>query len=80
MESITLYQLYDDGSYVTMIFSAVRNEQMFLSNTMNFSISELGQIMHWANHSEVKVLSENSEENWFQLLLTERLAAFGKKC
>lgn len=81
MESITLYQLYDDGSYVTMIFSATRNEQMFLSKTMNFSISELEQIMHWVDHSEVKVLSENSgEKDWFSLLMKERLSAFGKTC
>ena len=79
MQSITIYQLYDNGSRVTMSFNAVREGQMFLSRVMNFNISELEQIMHWAEHSEVKVLSDSCDEqkNWFQILSVERKATLG---
>ena len=55
---ITIYQLYDNGSFVSLNFDAIRDGEMFLSEIMNFNVSELGKIIHWSSHSEVKVPAE----------------------
>lgn len=78
---ITIYQLYDNGSFVSLNFDAIRDGEMFLSDIMNFNVSELGKIIHWSNHSEVKVPAEAvlntpyEQNDWFRILSTERKAA-----
>lgn len=82
---ITVYQLYDNGSFVSLNFEATRKGEMLLSNIMNFNVSELGKIKHWASHSEVKVPTEDAlkipyeQKEWFRILSTERKAALNEE-
>lgn len=78
---ITIYQLYDNGSFVSLNFDVIRDGEMFLSDIMNFNVSELGKIIHWSSHSEVKIPAEAvlnttyEQKDWFRILSTERKAA-----
>lgn len=82
---ITIYQLYDNGSFVSLNFDAIRDGEMFLSEIMNFNVSELGKIIHWSSHSEVKVPTEDAlkipyeQKEWFRILSTERKAALNEE-
>lgn len=78
---ITIYQLYDNGSFVSLNFDAIRDGEMFLSDIMNFNVSELGKIIHWSSNSEVMVPTEDAlkipyeQNDWFRILSAERKAA-----